>query len=144
MNIQFKRAIITMGLFAALLLFLVIDFAVVGEDGFLERGNFVMTAVIIFLTMAVFFLMLLVTNKKDNIVDERDNAIQQKATSVALLVTTMFVFLVCITLFIANENVGSIHISWTWLLAYLTFAMAYFSSSAIIVLLYGLDRYAQE
>lgn len=144
MNVQFKRAIITMGLFAALLLYLVVDFALVGEEGFLERGNFLMSAIIIFVTMTTFFVMLLVTNKKQNIVDERDNAIQQKATSVALLVTTMFVFLICITLFIANEDVGSIHISWTWLLAYLTFAMAYFSSSAIIVLLYGLDRYAQE
>ena len=140
MNIQYKRACFTSVLFGVLFFYLLINFVVTGVDGFTERFNFLITALMILLVMVAFFWMLYRTNKKEYIVDERDNQIQTKATSVSLLVTTMFVFLMCIGLFLGYENSGMVPVSWMWLLAYLTFDVAYFSSSSIIVLLYWKDN----
>jgi len=136
MNIQYKRAFITMALFGFLFLYLIVDFLVVGVDNFTNRYNFLLTAAVILAVMIAFFGMLYVTNKKEYVVDERDNQIQTKATSVSLLITTMFVFLLSIGLFLGYESVGSVPVSWMWLMAYLTFDVAYLSSSTIITLLY--------
>ena len=136
MNIQYKRALVTMSLFGFLFLYLIVDFIVVGVNNYTNRNNFLLTAVVILTVMISFFVMLYVTNQKKHVVDERDKDIQTKATSVSLLVTTMFVFLFSIGLFLGYEGVAAVPVGWMWLLAYLTFDVAYFSSSSIIMLLY--------
>lgn len=140
MNIQYKRAIVTMILFGTLFLFLVIDFAILGTEGFMNRTNFLATSLLIFVVMVVFMGIMFKTERSDSVVDERDTQIQTKATNIALILTTMFVFLFCLSLFLGYEDVGNVPVSWLWLLAYLTFSVAYFSTSTIIVLMYWKDN----
>ena len=90
--------------------------------------------------MILFYSMLWRTNKSEFIVDERDHQIQSRSAMIGLLITTMFVFLFSVGLFIGYEEVGSVPVSWMWLLAYLTFAVAYFSTSSVIVLMYWKDN----
>ena len=140
MNLQWKRAFYTMISFGLLFMFLVVDLIIVGIDNYLNRGNFILVSMFIFVTMVSFFLMLLHTKNEKTIIDERDNVIQQQATSIALMVTVVFVFLCSIGLFIGYENQGQVPIAWLWILAYITFTMAYLSSSFIIVVLYWRDN----
>jgi uncharacterized membrane protein YidH (DUF202 family) len=140
MNLQWKRASYTLLLFGILFLFLVVDLIVIGIDNYLNRGHFLLVAAMILVTMIVYFFMLYQTKNSDHLIDERDNVIQQKATSVALMITVMFVFLVSIGLFLVYENDGSLPVAWLWIQAYLTYTMAYTSSSFITVVLYRRDN----
>jgi len=60
------------------------------------------------------------SNGKDLIRDERDLEIARQANEVALVAVLVFVFVVCIALFLGYETAGSLPVGWMWFLAYAT------------------------
>jgi hypothetical protein len=60
------------------------------------------------------------SNGKDLIRDERDLEIARQANEIALIAVQVFVFVVCITLFLGYETAGSLPVGWMWFLAYAT------------------------
>lgn len=136
MNKQQKRAIYTMILFGLLLIYLVLNFTIVGVDNFINRTNLLITSGCILLTGIGFAYMLYATNKKNAIIDERDDQIQLQATNIGIILTTMFVFILMIGLFIGYEEEGQVPVSWMWFTAYTTSVFSFFSTSSIIVILY--------
>lgn len=137
MNVSYKRSIATSIIFGILFCFLVTFFAVVGPEHYLDKLIYsIISSVAVLISMLSFALMLLLTNKKENIVDERDGVIQKKASSVGLIVSLMYVFLLSIVLFVAYRNEGVLNVSWMWFIAYSTFAFGYFFTSIIHVYFY--------
>ncbi len=137
MNVSYKRSIATSLIFGILFCFLVTFFAVVGPEHYLEGKIYlVISSALVLISCLAFVLMLLLTNKKENIVDERDSVIQKKASSVGLIVSLMYVFLLSIVLFITYRDEGVLNVSWTWFIAYSTFAFGYFCTSLTHVFFY--------
>jgi pheromone shutdown protein TraB len=68
--------------------------------------------------------MLYLTREKSNdkavIRDERDLEIARQANEIALVAVLVFVFTVCIALFLGYETAGSLPVGWMWFLAYIT------------------------
>ena len=60
------------------------------------------------------------SNGKDLIRDERDLEIARQANEVALVAVQVFVFVVCIALFLGYETAGSLPVGWKWIVAYAT------------------------
>ena len=100
----------------------------------------VISAMVILAAMLSFAIMLLMTQRKDRVFDERDQLIQKQSSMIGLLLTSMFVFIFSIALFVINRGRGTIEVSWMWLIAYLTFSFAYFITSLISVYLYKVDE----
>ena len=141
MNINYKRSIITTILFGILFFYLLFHFVIVGPLVFQsERIHMVISASVILAVMIGFFIMLLLTQKKDKIFDERDQLIQRQASMTGLMLTSMFVFIFSIALYVINKDRGVIEVSWVWLIAYMTFAFAYFMTGLITVYLYKVDE----
>jgi len=71
-----------------------------------------------------YFSMLYLTREKSNgialIRDERDLEISRQANEIALVAVLVFVFSVCIALFLGYETAGSLPVGWMWFLAYIT------------------------
>lgn len=141
MNINYKRSLITCILFGLLFFYLIIHFVIVGPLAFQTvRLHKIISVLVILMTMIGFAIMLLLTNKKEKVFDERDQLIQRQASMTGLMLTSMFVFIFSIVLFIINEDRGVLEVSWVWLIAYLTFSFAYFITSLITVYLYKVDE----
>ena len=137
MNITAKRSLFTTIIFGVLYSFLLIYFMIVGADEFIARKvHQVVSASVFMICFLSFLVMLLLTNKKTNIVDERDTSIQRRANSAGLLMSLVYVFLVSITLFVIYRNDLMISVSWMWFIAYTTFAFGYFITSAITLFLH--------
>jgi pheromone shutdown protein TraB len=68
--------------------------------------------------------MLYLTREKSNgktlIRDERDLEIARQANEIALVAVLVFVFAVCMALFLGYETAGSLPVGWMWFLAYAT------------------------
>ena len=141
MNVNYKRSLITTILFGILFFYLIIHFALIGPLEFqTTRLHMVISGVVILVVMVGFVIMLLLTHKKDRVFDERDQLIQKQASMVGLMLTSMFVFVFSIALFVINKDRGLIEVSWVWLIAYMTFAFAYFITGLITVYLYKVDE----
>jgi len=141
MNVNYKRSLITTILFGILFFYLIIHFAIIGPLEFQStRLHMVISAAAILVVMVGFVIMLLLTHKKNRVFDERDQLIQKQASMVGLMLTSMFVFIFSIALFVINRDRGVIEVSWFWLIAYMTFAFAYFITSLITVYLYKVDE----
>ena len=71
-----------------------------------------------------YICMLYLTREKSNgkalIRDERDLEISRQANEIALVAVLVFVFSVCIALFLGYETAGSLPVGWMWFLAYAT------------------------
>jgi hypothetical protein len=141
MNVSLKRSIATCIIFGILFLYLILFFSIIGPEKFLVKKIYtVISAVVIMLSMLSFALMLLFTNKKENVVDERDYVIQRKASSTGLLVSLIYVFILSITLFVVYRDNGTINVSWMWFIAYSTFAFGYFFTSLFHIYLYNYEN----
>jgi len=68
--------------------------------------------------------MIYLTRKKSNgktlIRDERDLEIARQANEIALVAVLVFVFVVCMALFLGYETAGILPVGWMWFLAYAT------------------------
>ena len=141
MNVNYKRSLITAILFGILFFYLLAHFAIVGPLKFqTERIHMVISAIVIMGAMTGFAIMLLLTKKKDKVFDERDQLIQKQASMIGLMLTSMFVFVFTMILFVLNRDRGIIEVSWMWLIAYLTFSFAYFITSSLTVYFYKADE----
>lgn len=137
MNISYKRSIITSVIFGILFFYLVSIFSIVGPNTFLNnKTHLVIASLVIALSMLSFGFAMMFTNKKSNIIDERDDYIQKKASSIGLMVSLIYVFLLSIILFVTNRNNGTVNVSWLWFIAYSTFSFGYFSTSLVHVYFY--------
>ena len=71
-----------------------------------------------------YFSMLYLTREKSDgktlIRDERDLEIARQANETALVAVLVFVFTVCIALYLDYETAGSLPVGWMWFLAYAT------------------------
>jgi hypothetical protein len=71
-----------------------------------------------------YLIMIYLTREKSNgktlIRDERDLEIARQANENALVAVLVFVFSVCIALFLNYESAGSLPVGWMWFLAYAT------------------------
>ena len=141
MNTTYKRSLVTMILFGILFFYIVLSFAIIGPDDYLStRLNRVINSVVIAIVMLGFLYMILVTNKKSNIIDERDLVLQKKATSIGMMLTGILVFIITIFLYVQNEDLGTVNVSWMWVIAYGTFSFSYFITSASMIVLYNKDE----
>ncbi len=141
MNTTYKRSLVTMILFGILFFYIIFSFAIIGSDDYLStRPNRVINSLVILIVMLGIDYTMLVTNKKSNFIDERDILLQKKATSVGMMLTGILVFLVTIILFIQNEDLGTVNVSWMWVIAYGTFSFSYFVTSTVMIILYNRDE----
>ncbi len=71
-----------------------------------------------------YFSMLYLTREKSVgtalIRDERDLEIARQSNEIALIAVLVFVFTVCISLFLSYETAGILPVGWMWFLAYAT------------------------
>jgi hypothetical protein len=140
MNTSYKRALTTSIIFGILFLFLTIYFVIIGPNEFLSNKiHFVINSIILAMTMIGYSLLLIFTNRKENIVDERDLFVQKKSYGTGLILSLMYVFIISIVLFITNRDIGTVSVSWLWFIAYSTFAFSYFITSFVIVYYYNRD-----
>lgn len=138
MNINQQRAKVTAIMFGCLFLVQAIYFIIVTPSGFLSNSiHYLINAIIFFVCIVSFSIYMKNTNKKENLIDERDLSIQKKSFGASLMITLVYVFLLCIILFTANNDFNFIPVSWLWFIAYSTFAFAYFVTSAIILFYYN-------
>jgi len=81
-------------------------------------------AVIIAVGFIGYYSMLYLTREKSIdtalIRDERDLEIARQANEVALVAVLVFVFVVCIALYLSYETAGTLPVGWMWFLAYAT------------------------
>ncbi len=75
-------------------------------------------------------------NGKARIRDERDLEIARQANEIALVAVLVFVFAVCITLFLGHETAGSLPVGWMWFLAYATACFGLLAQSAATLALH--------
>ena len=140
MNTSYKRALTTSIIFGILFLFLTIYFVIIGPNEFLSNKiHFVINSIILAMTMIGYSLLLIFTNRKENIVDERDAFVQKRSYGTGLILSLMYVFIISIVLFITNRDIGTVSVSWLWFIAYSTFAFSYFITSFVIVYYYNRD-----
>ena len=82
------------------------------------------SAVILAAGFIGYLSMLYLTREKSNgkalVRDERDLEIARQANEIALVAVLVFVFAVCIALFLSYETAGSLPVGWMWFLAYIT------------------------
>ena len=85
--------------------------------------------------------MLYLTREKSNgkarIRDERDLEIARQANEIALVAVLVFVFAVCIALFLGYETSGSLPVGWMWFLAYATACFGVLAQSAATLALHS-------
>lgn len=91
-------------------------------------------AVIIAAGFIGYVSMLYLTREKANdkalIRDERDLEIARQANEIALVAVLVFVYVVCIALFLGYETDGNLPVGWMWFLAYATACFGLFAQSA--------------
>ena len=87
-----------------------------------------------------YFSMLYLTREKSNgkalIRDERDLEIARQANEIALVAVLVFVFAICIALFLGYETAGSLPVGWMWFLAYATACFGLLAQAAVTLVLH--------
>jgi len=91
-------------------------------------------AVIIAAGFIGYLSMLYLTREKSDdtalITDERDLEISRQANEIALVAVLVFVFTVCMALFLGYETAGILPVGWMWFLAYATACFGLLAQSA--------------
>jgi uncharacterized membrane protein len=84
--------------------------------------------------------MLYLTREKPNgkamIRDERDLEISRRANEITLTAVQVFVFVVCIALFLSYETAGSLPVGWMWFLAYITACFGLLAQAVITLVVH--------
>ena len=87
-----------------------------------------------------YFSMIYLTREKSKgvslIRDERDLEISRQANEIALVAVLVFVYVVCIILFLGYENPGSLPVGWMWFLAYTNVCFGLLAQSAATLILH--------
>ncbi len=85
--------------------------------------------------------MLYLTREKSigqvRIRDERDLEIARQANEIALVAVLVFVFAVCIALFLSYETSGILPVGWMWFLAYATACFGLLAQAVATLALHG-------
>ena len=68
--------------------------------------------------------------------DERDKKIQADAIFKSLSILLVYIFLLCVALYLFYENTGTMPIGWVWFIAYSQIAVVYFLVSLFSVIGY--------
>jgi ABC-type uncharacterized transport system permease subunit len=76
------------------------------------------------------------SNRRTLISDERDLEIARQANESALVAVLVFVFSVCIALFLIYETAGSLPVGWMWFLAYGTGCFGLLGQAVITLVLH--------
>ena len=87
-----------------------------------------------------YFSMIYLTREKSNgkslIRDERDLEIARQANEIALVAVLVFVFTVCMALFLGYETAGILPVGWMWFLAYATACFGLLAQAVITLVLH--------
>ena len=87
-----------------------------------------------------YLTMIYLTQEKSGdkalISDERDLEIARQANEIALVAVLVFIFAVCIALFLGYETAGSLPVGWMWFLAYATSCFGLLAQSAATLVLH--------
>ena len=105
----------------------------------LDKTRIIITTSFILAGFILFFLMLVLTRKKNTggiERDERDMLISRKASEISLAIVMGYIFFACITLYTLYENTNSVPRGWMWFLGYTCIFTGYISNSAINLILY--------
>ena len=98
------------------------------------------SAVILAAGFIGYFSMLYLTREKSNgkalVRDERDLEIARQANEIALVAVLVFVFTVCMALFLGYETAGSLPVGWMWFLAYATACFGLLAQAAATLVLH--------
>jgi len=105
----------------------------------LDKTRIIITTSFILAGFILFFLMLVLTRKKNTggiERDERDMLISRKASEISLAIVMGYIFFTCIILYSIYGETNSVPRGWMWFLAYTCFFTGYISNSAISLILY--------
>ena len=84
--------------------------------------------------------MIYLTREKSSgkalISDERDLEMARQANEIALVAVLVFIFSVCISLFLGYETAGSLPVGWMWFLAYATSCFGLLAQSVATLVLH--------
>ena len=137
MNLNIKKSLAVSVMFGFVFFFLIIYFAVVGPLEFQSGSiHIIISSIIILIAMLGLGIFLFIIRKEKLLFDERDQLIQKQASMLGLSLTSMFVFLLSIIIFVVNRDRGVVEVSWFWLVGYTTFSFSYFITSIITLYLY--------
>ena len=105
-------------------------------------GDSSLKKIIIF---AVFFfgylidiiLKFIFRKRKNKIIkDERDDYVMLKSSSTGYIITSVYIFILSISLYIKYESTGSVPVAWLWFIAYSLFIVANIVSSILSLIYY--------
>ena len=140
MSLKMKHSVYTLIIWSVVAILLVILFF--SEDTINTWGdNRTKTLLIAALFLIGYvgnaLLWLIFRKRKNKIVkDERDNYISLKSTSASFIATTVYIFILAISLYIKYESVGSVPIAWVWFIAYSLVVVSFLITSAFSLIYY--------
>ena len=115
---------------AVLIAFIALFFVVSGPTEWGTDSNIkFMSAVIFGIGYIVFFFVQSKSKKVRK--DERDYLIALKSSNATLIVILIYVFLLCISIFVYYEKAGFVPVSWMWFIAYTSVFLTYIINSGI-------------
>ncbi|XMB72078.1 hypothetical protein RJI07_08215 [Mycoplasmatota bacterium WC30] len=138
MNTSYKRAVIVSSMFGTLFVFMSVYFIIVGPTEYLSNKiHFLINSIVLAISMLGFAITMILTQNKENVVDERDYYVQKKSYGTGMILSLMYVFLLCIIVFIINRDAGTVPVTWLWFIGYSTFAFAYAITSLVVIINYN-------
>jgi hypothetical protein len=98
-----------------------------------DRTRILLGAAALGVAFVAHFVMLWKTRTREDdrpvLSDERDERIARRANGIALVVSLVYVFLLCIVLYEAHHDSRLVPVGWMWFLAYSSAMMAYLSQA---------------
>lgn len=106
----------------------------------LPLSNYRITTAILFLLPNISNIIILVLQRKHETTDERNKRFESISSTAAMIVLLVIVYLGCMSLYVAYEDVGTLSVSWLWYIAYSTAFLAFivFNLTYVIVSIKGL------
>jgi len=113
-----------------LIAFIALFFIVSGPTEWGTDSNIKLISAVVFGIGYVVFFFVQSKGKKAK-KNERDYLIELKSSNATLIVILIYVFLLCISIFVYYENDGSVPVSWMWFIAYTSVFLTYIINSGI-------------
>jgi hypothetical protein len=143
MSLWHKRAIANTAVWGLVAIgFLLIAFTDGGPGGLLHgsppRNTVAVVLVLgILASLAVRYFTRERKGAELTLVDERDQTIARQAAVGSFVSTALYVFLLCIGLDEAFQEVGAVPVGWVWFTAYSSWILAYFAQAVLSLFLYA-------
>lgn len=119
-----KRALFSLIIWGVVItVFVPLFFAGGGPSEWLQdRVRKILMIVVFGIGYLSFFLMMVLTRRKRSdgkvVKDERDNLVEIKSSKIAYIIVLLYIYIVCIILYMIYERTGVLPVSWMWFIGY--------------------------